>query len=156
MCIAFAEILFRVVCVVATSKLLSTCEGVLNQMSVPPPVYDNQNCPDEQFENALPTVNNGQNPDELDEHFENVPYRHNENAPPPTPPASPPPAPPRPAPPPAPPASPPCAPPASPPPAPPPASSPVPLVTQSNHLLMEYKPLSRETFIYSFQGLAGD
>lgn len=163
-CIVFAEILFRVVCVIATSKLLSTCEGVLNQISVPPPVNDNQNCPDEEFENALPTINNGQNPDKLDEHFENVPYHHNENAPPPvapvallsapppaplpTPPASPPPALPRPAPPPAP--------PASPPPAPLLASPPAPLVTRSNHLWMEYRPLSRETFIYPFQHLAGD
>lgn len=74
---ACAEILYRVVCVVAASMLRNACEVVLgNANQVPPslPAIDNDhNTHDEEFEYVLPPGNEDQNPHELDQGCENAP-----------------------------------------------------------------------------------
>jgi len=74
---ACAEILYRVVCVVAASMLRNACEVVLGNANHVPPtlpaIYNGHNSHDEEFENVPPPGNEDQNPHELDEGCENAP-----------------------------------------------------------------------------------
>ena len=71
----FAEILYRVVCVIAASKLRTSCEVVLrNQVIVLPPVVNDLNSHEE---NALPPENDDPPVHTLYEEFENPPPPEN-------------------------------------------------------------------------------